>query len=124
MVHGVFKFLFNGARVFGCDARGENIFTMLKNLGRDFGDLLRRFAGAKDHFGKPGAQRAMRIDLRETDVRNGCGLEGLQDFIASHAARAKFFQELSRFGNGHAVTMPQKRDLVTWENRWPIINDV
>jgi hypothetical protein len=42
-------------------------------------------------------------------------LEGLQDFIPAHTAGAKFFQELSRFGNCHERTMPQKCRLVTRE---------
>ena len=58
----------------------------------------------------------MRIDLRKTDVRDGRGLKGLQDFIAAHTAGAKFFQELSRFGDRHGLTMPQNLSLVTREN--------
>jgi len=50
----------------------------------------------------------MRIDLGKANVCNGCGLKSLQNLFPAHTAGTKFFQELSRFGDRHAWTMPQK----------------
>ena len=108
MMDGAFEFLLHGARVFGCDARGEDVLAVIEKFGGNSDHLLGGFAGAEYHFGKAGAQRAMSIDLREPNVGDRRGLKGLQDFLAPDAAGAKFFQKLSRFGDCHALTMPQK----------------
>jgi hypothetical protein len=42
-------------------------------------------------------------------------LERLQNPVAAHSAGAEFFQQLNRFGNSHAMTMPQECAPVTRE---------
>src|SRR6185437_179972 len=98
------------------DARRQHILMMLEKFAGDFQHLPRRLASAKNHLGKPFAQCAMRIHLREPDVRNRRRLERFQHLVTPHAARAEFFQELSRFSNCHAPTVPQKPPPVTNES--------
>ena len=76
-----------------------------QNFRGDFDDLLRRFAAAKNDFGKTLAERAVRVHLREAEVGHGRGLKRAQNLVAAHSARAEFFQQLNRFGNGHSTVM-------------------
>jgi len=116
VVNGAFKFFSHGARVLRGNAGGENVLAVIEEFGGDFHDLLRCFAGAENHFGETFAQGAMSIHLGKADIRNGGGLKGLQDLFPAHTAGAEFFQELSRFGDRHVPTMPQKLAMVTREN--------
>ena len=97
-MNGAFEFLPERASMVGREARREDILLMIEELGGNFHNLLRRFACAENHLWETLAQRAMRVHLRKTNIRDWRGLKGLQDFIASHAAGAEFFQELNRFG--------------------------
>src|SRR5258705_177222 len=63
--------------------------------------LRRRLALGVDDFRKTFAQRAMGVELRETEVGHGRGLEGAQHLLAGHAAGEKFLQKRSGFDRGH-----------------------
>ena len=124
VVNGALEFFADNAGVFSGDSRGKNILVVFQKFAGDFQNLFRRFSGAENHFGETFAQGAVCIHLRKADVGNGRSLESLENFIAADAAGAKFFQELSRFSNGHAPTMPQKSPTVTRENGASTFNGV
>ena len=115
MINRVLEIFPQQPRMLRRDARREHILMMIEKFAGDFQHLLRRLASAKNHLGKTLAQRAMRIHLREPDIRNRRRLERFQYLVTPHAARAEFFQELSRFSNCHAPTVPQKPPTVTNE---------
>ena len=73
VVNGSLEF-FPHARVFGRDARGENILIVIEKFSRDFNDLLRGFSRAENHFRKTLAQGAMGVYLRKTEVGHESGL--------------------------------------------------
>jgi hypothetical protein len=98
---GALELAAEGAGVFTVDARHEHALLVFQYFHRDFHHLLRRFAAAEDDFGKPLAQRAMGVHLSEAEVGEGRRLEGTQDFIASGASGAEFFEQLNGLGRGH-----------------------
>ena len=92
----------------GVDAGDQHALLALEELGRDLHDLVRRLAGAEDDFGKPSAQRAVRIHLREAQVRHRRRLESAQHLVAADSARPELLQELDCFRRGHPVHLATK----------------
>ena len=74
-----------------------------------------RLARAENDLRETLAQRAVRVHLREAEVRHGRGLKGAQDLVAAHAAGAKFFQELDGFRRCHGARMAENGGVVTQE---------
>lgn len=86
------------------------IFAAADLIG-DLRDLLRGFVFAVNHLGKAFAQRAVQIDLREAQVRNGRRLKSMKHFLASGLSRPEPFQQLNRFFRCHAGSMPGKFEI-------------
>ena len=117
MVDGGLEFFPQGVGMFGSDAGDEHRLAMIQKFGRDFDDLFRRLAGAKNHFGKIFPQRAVRVHLRETEVGHRRGLEGAENLCARDFPGAKLVQQAGGFGSCHRVTMPHELPAVTREFR-------
>lgn len=116
MVLQVFKSSAEQSGVSFADPRDEHSALNLNQLCRDFGDLLRRFALAENDLGKSTPESAVSVHLRKTKVRDWCCLKRLEDFVATHAAGSKLFQQLNGFRCGHGAKMPQPASRVTQEN--------
>ena len=89
MPDGALELALEQPRGFGREPRDEDVLLALNELARDGDNLLRRLACAEDDFRKALAQRAVRIHLREAEVRDGRGLEGAENFVPAGTASAE-----------------------------------
>jgi hypothetical protein len=112
MINGAFEFFPQGTGMFNSDPRGQNPLAVLPKFCRNLHDLFRPLAGAKNHFRKIFAERAMSINLCKAQVGYRRGLEGAQDFFARNCSSAKLFQQLIGFGGCHAVVAALANDFI------------
>ena len=101
MINGVLDSFSERPRVLGCYSGDQQAALVLQQFGGDSQYLVRRFAGAKDHFGEAFAERSMQVNLREAEIGHRRSLEGSQYLVAANAASAKFLEKFDGFLCGH-----------------------
>jgi hypothetical protein len=88
-------------------AGDQHAFFVFQEFGHNGPNLVGGFAGAENNFGKPFPQRPMRVQLRETEIRDRRRLKGPHHFLTADPAGAKLIQNPDGFGDCHMRTMPQ-----------------
>jgi hypothetical protein len=101
MMNGEPEFFPQRTGVFGGDAGNEHLLSVFQNFCRNFNDLFRRLARAKNHFWEILAERPVHVHLRKAKVRHRRGLERPQDFFARDFSGAKLLQQFACFGGSH-----------------------
>jgi hypothetical protein len=64
--------------------------------------LVGGFSGAENHLGKSFPERAVRIDMRESQVSERRGLESVEHLFPAGFSLAKILKQLDRFCGCHA----------------------
>jgi hypothetical protein len=106
VMNGGFEFFPERFDMFRIDARDEQTFFARGNFRGDADNLLRRFSGGENDFGKTFAKGAMQIDFGIPEINHRRALKGVQDFFARNFPVAKLVQKLGGFSSRHTATMP------------------
>lgn len=92
MVNGAFESLSERAGVFDGNSCDEHTMITLPDLGRDLDGLFGCLAAPKNNFREPFAQSAVCVHARESKIRHGRLLKGVQHFVTADLADPKFFE--------------------------------
>jgi hypothetical protein len=74
----------------------EHIAAMCGQAAEDFGNLARRFALGKNHFGHTLAQGAMVVDLDKAEVFKGQMAEALDGVVGGEALLSDLLEQLAK----------------------------
>ena len=88
----IFEFFSQGFRVFGVDSGGKDVLLLGDQSGGNLRDLGRRFTRTVNNFRETFAESAVRVHLREAEVRDRSGLKRAQYLIAIHLTITVFFE--------------------------------
>src|SRR5262245_20935375 len=97
--------------------RGQHIFVVLRQLPRDGHHLLRRLALAEDGLGGSVAQRTMKVEAGESEIRDGKPAQVPEGFIRSQVATGHVVEERPYFLPIHRRTSLALPLLNPWRSR-------
>src|SRR6266446_6742797 len=101
----------DGGKLFLGGSRRQYVAAVSGQAAEDVGDLARRFALGKNHFGHALAQGAMVVDLGETEVLKGEVTQALYGLVGGETLFPDLLEQLAKGLGIHAEVIVDWREL-------------